>query len=72
MLTSFQWAPTTCALETCTCYQSMSYCASSPADVSVYLAWTGTDSSGILVLLLQGATLTSFNRDIYRFTHIFV
>ncbi|KAI8612715.1 hypothetical protein BC830DRAFT_538702 [Chytriomyces sp. MP71] len=56
-----QWAQTDCALAACSCVESIcaADCAINRANITVRVAWTGTDGNG--------APLTSMGSDIWHF-----
>ncbi|KAJ3189406.1 hypothetical protein HDU85_003036 [Gaertneriomyces sp. JEL0708] len=56
----FKWMPTTCTLSTCPCIDNICavVCPNTDCNLKVYVAWTGTDSSG--------AMMDSVSRDIWR------
>ncbi|KAI8621693.1 hypothetical protein BC830DRAFT_134490 [Chytriomyces sp. MP71] len=56
-----QWAQTDCALAACSCVESIcaADCAINRANITVRVAWTGTDGNG--------APLTSLGSDIWHF-----
>ncbi|KAI8909264.1 hypothetical protein DFJ77DRAFT_116253 [Powellomyces hirtus] len=64
-LTRFEWFSTACTLSTCTCLDSICTepCPGNNCDVTVYVAWAGTDGNG--------DELTSSQRDIWRFQNAF-
>ncbi|KAI8925564.1 hypothetical protein BC831DRAFT_460472 [Entophlyctis helioformis] len=63
-LVGFDWAPTACVLTSCVCLDSIcaDYCPSRNCNVTVRLAWTGTDRNKNV--------LRSYDRDVWRLQNV--